>query len=366
MGVDPHQMDWVDPVRVRYQGRILLWFGGSDYLRMSWHPALLRAARRSIRAPMHPGASRRTTGENADYLECERVIAGFFGVESALLVSSGYLAPMAVVQGFREEVGVVLVESLAHACIADAAGLSGRPVHTFPTGDVGALRRLVVRVRGRGRVLVLCEGVWGSRGGHSPVDGYLEALPESAWMMVDDAHGVGVVGPGGRGLVARLGIRDERVVQTMSLAKAVGAAGGAVVGSEEAIGLLRRRASAFIGSTSPPHVLVAMVRASILQIRRSSGRVTRLQSNASLLRSILPETDEISGHRLGPVTVVTPGTEARRRRLQEMLLARGVYPPYIQYLAGPKAGFYRFSVCALHTAAQVRSLGAVLKEWAEG
>ncbi|MGH8019387.1 MAG: aminotransferase class I/II-fold pyridoxal phosphate-dependent enzyme, partial [Opitutaceae bacterium] len=348
---------------VHADGRSLLFFAGSNYLGLTWHPVLRRAMRSVLQKnhPLHPNGSRATTGEHRVYRELEATVARFFGAQGAALVSSGYAAPIAACQALRAEFSHVLLDATAHACVADAARLSGKPVVRFATDDAAALRRRLAKLPTGARPLVATDGTLGVRGGVAPLDRYLAALPKHGWLLVDDAHGGGTVGPGGRGAVALFGLRDPRIVQTFSLAKAFGVAGGVVVGTAECAEAVRTKASVLVGSTSMLLAAAVAAKAAIRLVATSASRVGRLQKNMRLLHESLPAAPEVRSDPRTPATGVYPSSPGQAAALRKALLAAGILPSWICYLQGPSGGFFRFALCSEHTPAQVRHLAAAIR-----
>lgn len=362
----PPRLELVDESHVRVEGRRLLYFAGSDYLRLSGHPAVREAMAAAARRkrPLQLGASRRTTGEHAAYLTLERALARFFRVEDAVLVTAGYLAPLAAAHALKEGATQIFLADPAHACVQDAARLTDLPVTRFALADVAHLQTLVRRLSRTERALILTDGAFAIRGGLAPLDSYARTLEGRGLLFVDDAHGAGAVGPGGRGSAALLGVRGPRLVQSISLAKALGVAGGAVLGPRKIVERVRTGSPAFVGTTAPP-VPVALAAACALSVlAREPERVARLQSNAALLHQLLAES--LPGHPgvLGdprtPVTGVVLERPAEVTRMRRELLRSGIFPPWIRYLAGPAGGFFRFSVSSEHTAEEVRRLAAAI------
>ncbi len=352
---------FLDATHVRLAGRRLLYFAGCNYLGLSWHSAVRRALARAAEGPMlQPGASRATTGEQTCYRQFERRLARVFSVENTAYVTSGYLAPIAACQSLRESVTHVLLDDHAHPCVSDGAVLTGKIVNRFPHADPGALRAAVRSLPRNARPLVACDGTYGIRGGVTPLDAYLDALPRRGFLLVDDAHGAGTVGPRGRGIVELFGLCDPRIIQTISLAKAFGVSGGAVLGSHERIVAVREKAAGFIGTTSPLRPVIAALEASLRIFQKHPQLFARLQSNVALLNHLLPGRAAIIGDPRTPVVGVFPTSLAQAEALRTALLRAEIFPPFIRYVTGPGTGFFRFALSALHTPAEIRLLARTI------
>jgi 7-keto-8-aminopelargonate synthetase-like enzyme len=360
--MEPRPATFLDAAHIRLRGRTLLYFGGCNYLGLSWNSSVRRAlAAAAKHGPLQPGASRATTGEQGAYRGFERRLAQFFRVGGAAFVSTGYLAPIAACQTLSKEITHVLLDGGAHPCVADGARLTGRPVFRFRQGNLADLKRTIAKLPRRACPLIACDGVLGACGGISPLDAYLAALPPSGLLLVDDAHGAGVVGPGGRGAVAEFGLCSSRVVQTISLAKAFGVAGGAVLGSAELAAAVRSRAAACVGSTSPLLPVAAALEASLEIVRRNPQLVGRLQSRARLLHEQVQEIGRITGDPRTPVVAFSPASIEEAERLRRALLRADIFPPFIRYYGGPASGFFRFAVCAVHRPREIRLLARTIR-----
>lgn len=359
----PRPLNFIDSTHIQLRRRTLLYFAGYGYLGLSFHPRVRRAMSNAARSgPLQAGASRATTGRHLAYAQFEKRLARFFGVEAAVSVPSGYLAPITACQGLRERIDAVLLDDLAHACVADGAALTGHRVLRFAHGDRRDLASKLKTLPRGARPLIACDGTRGTIGGFTPVASYLEALPRRGFLLVDDAHGAGATGPGGRGLCALLNLQDSRVVQTVSLAKAFGVSGGAILGAADLIAAVRNQGAGWIGSTPLLLPAVAALGAALDLILSEPKRVKRLQANAQLLYDLLPRRPEIQADPRTPVVGVFPKSPGDSESIRRALLRAGIYPPLIRYLTGPVGGFYRFAVLADHTPAEVKRLAAALSE----
>lgn len=356
-------LEFLDATHVRWGRRTLLYCAGCNYLGLSFDVRVRRAmARASLSDSLQPGASRGTTGEHPAYHHLERSLARFFRVESALFTAVGYLAPLAVGQGLRELFTHVLLDERAHACVADGMQLSGRHVVRFTASDPASLGRALRALPRTARPLVATDGTWGTRGGFNPVDAYLELLPERGWLLVDDAHGAGTVGPGGRGWCAALGLKDSRLIQTVSLAKALGVQGGAVLGSHAVITTIRTKAPSVVGTTSPLLPTVSGLEAVLRILGSPRSPVRQLEANLRLFHSLLPDVPRLLRDPRSPILSIEPADISQAARVSRSLLAAGIHPPLIRYLDGPPAGFFRFAINARHKAADLRQLAGAIRQ----
>ena len=335
---------------------------GCDYLGLS-DDAVIREAwlKASANGPLQTGASRATTGDHPLYRRAEKTIADFLNEPAAVLTATGYLASLAVAQGLRDQATHVVVDASAHNCVQDGARLSGLPILSFASGDARALRSVLSNLPPSARPLVATDGVYGIRGGMAPLNEYLLALPASGWLWVDDAHGLGSVGPTGRGSPEFFSLRDSRLIRSVTFSKALGVAGGAVIGDASLMEHVRTRAGAYLGSSAPPLAIAAAITAAVVRVDKLPGRVRRLQELARRFSNALPSRPEILNDSRTPVTAIHPRDAAQAQRLTEALTQAGFVPPWIRYPGGPGGGFFRIALKATHSRSQMDRLSRAIR-----
>ena len=335
---------------------------GCDYLGLS-DDAVIREAwlKASANGPLQTGASRATTGDHPLYRRAEKAIADFLNEPAAVLTATGYLASLAVAQGLRDQATHVVVDASAHNCVQDGARLSGLPILSFASGDARALRSVLSNLPPSARPLVATDGVYGIRGGMAPLNEYLLALPTSGWLWVDDAHGLGSVGATGRGSPEFFSLRDSRLIRSVTFSKALGVAGGAVIGDASLMEQVRTRAGAYLGSSAPPLAIAAAIAAAVVRVDKLPGRVRRLQELARRFSNALPSRPEILNDSRTPVTAIHPRDAAQAQRLTEALTQAGFVPPWIRYPGGPGGGFFRIALKATHSRSQMDRLSRAIR-----
>ena len=335
---------------------------GCDYLGLS-DDAVIREAwlKASANGPLQTGASRATTGDHPLYRRAEKTIADFLNEPAAVLTATGYLASLAVAQGLRDQATHVVVDASAHNCVQDGARLSGLPILSFASGDARALRSVLSNLPPSARPLVATDGVYGIRGGMAPLKDYLEAVPAAGWLWVDDAHGLGSVGPTGRGSPEFFSLRDSRLIRSVTFSKALGVAGGAVIGDASLMEHVRTRAGAYLGSSAPPLAIAAAIAAAVVRVDKLPGRVRRLQELARRFSNALPSRPEILNDSRTPVTAIHPRDAAQAQRLTEALTQAGFVPPWIRYPGGPGGGFFRIALKATHSRSQMDRLSRAIR-----
>jgi 8-amino-7-oxononanoate synthase len=265
----------LDGLWVERDGRRLLSFSCNDYLNLSHHPAVKAAAVAAIEAHgVGAGASRLVTGDHPLFAELEARLAALKGAEAACVFGSGYLANAGIIPTLMREGDLILADELAHACIWSGAQLSGATVVPFRHNDMADLAaRLAAGRSNAARCLIATDGVFSMDGDLAPLD-QISALAQAhdAWLLVDDAHGLGVLGAGGRGSASLF--PDARVDLAMgTLSKALGGYGAYVCASRPVIDLLKTRARTLVYSTGLPPANVAAALAALDIIAAEPERV---------------------------------------------------------------------------------------------
>ncbi len=278
-----------DGVRVERNGKRLLSFSCNDYLDLGRNPAVKQAAVEATqRYGVGAGASRLVTGNHPLYAALEAKLAALKGAEAAMVFGSGYLANVGIIATLLGANDAVFVDELAHNCILAGAAASGARVYIFRHNDVAHLESLLAAERGKHRhALIATDGVFSMDGDLAPLP-VLAALGEThnAWLLADDAHGVGVVG-GGRGSTFAFAPPPHVPLQMGTLSKAVGGYGGYLCASRPVIDLLKSRAPSFVYSTGLPPATVAAAGAALDIIANDPALVARPLAKARLFTQAL-------------------------------------------------------------------------------
>ena len=347
--------------RVRWRGRTLLYFAGCDYFRMAHHPAVIDAASQAARRLcLNVAASRLTTGSREIHETLEEELARYFRAKDALLLPTGYLTSTVVAQALAGDFGAVLLDERSHPALQDAALHFGCPIRTFRHRDPENLQRVMGRVQRRGRLVLLTDGMFALDGAVAPLRDYLGCLPADALLLVDDAHGAGLLGVNGRGTPEHDRVPRHRLVQCVTLSKAFGVYGGAVIGTRGLRRKVMARSRAFVGCTAMPPPLAAAALCSIrLMGQRGKAMRLRLSRNADFVKASLRGLGYEIPEYSGPIIAVRPQNANETRRLKARLLEAGIHPPFLRY-AGVPNGLFRFVISSEHTRPQLDQLVAAL------
>lgn len=347
-----------DGVRVEIGGRWLINFAGNDYLGLSQHFAVVDAMQSTAaREGVGSGASHLVSGHHAAHETLEKEIADWLGAPRALLFGSGYLANLAVMQALLEEQDVCVQDRLNHACLIDGARLSGCRLRRYPHLDPeGALRQL--RSTPDGAAMLATDGVFSMDGDIAPLrELSLVAKVQQALLHVDDAHGVGVIGPEGRGTLADAGVGYEGVVHLATLGKALGGYGAVVLGSEEIIGHLIETARPYIFTTALPAAQAAASLAAVRLARREHWRREKLGSLVAHFR----QRAQFRGLELmastTPIQPLICGGEQRAVAMASALETQGYWVPAIRPPTVPEGrARLRITLSSLHNTGEVDTL----------
>ena len=349
-----------DGIWVERAGKRLLSFSCNDYLNLTQHPAIKQAAIAAIEQyGAGSGASRLVTGNHPLYAQLEARLARIKQAEAAVVFGSGYLANAGIIPVLIGRDGLVLADELAHACLFAGAQLSRGKVVTFRHNDVAHARELLERHRAEhDRALMVTDGVFSMDGDLAPLAELLALANEhDAWLMSDDAHGLGVVG-GGRGSSFVGNSHIPAPLQMGTLSKAVGAYGGYLCASSAVIDLIRNRARTLIYSTGLPPSCVAASIAALDLIEREPGYAALPVQKAKAFTKAagLPEAQS-------PIVPVIIGAEEATLAASQMLadegyLAAAIRPPTVP--AG--SARLRLTFTAQHPDEQIARLAGLVRE----
>lgn len=340
-------------------GRELLNFCSNDYLGLANHPEVIRALQRGAEEyGVGAGAAHLVNGHSRAHHALEEELADFTGRPRALLFSTGYMANLAVVSAMAGTGDSVFEDRLNHASLLDAALLSRARLCRYSHADADALEARLASAKAKEK-LVLTDGVFSMDGDLAPLD-ELSAVTRrhSAWLMVDDAHGIGVLGKQGGGSLVHFGLGIEEVPILMgTLGKGVGTFGAFVAGSEELIEFLINAARPYIYTTATPPAVAEATRASLRRVRLDDWRRERLQALIARFRDGATQLGLPLMTSQTPIQPLLIGDAGRALRTSEALLEHGLLISAIRPPTVPEGtARLRITLSAAHTEAQVERL----------
>ncbi len=347
-----------DGIWVERDGRHLLSFSCNDYLNLSQHPRVVKAAIAATRRHgVGAGASRLVTGNHPLYAELESRLARFKGAEAACVFGSGYLANLGIIPALIGADDLIVLDELCHACLYAGAKLSGSRTERYRHLDVDAAQALLAAHRAKhARALILTDGVFSMDGDLAPLPALAELAERfDAWLLADDAHGLGVVG-GGRGSTFASGAVNVPL-QMGTLSKAIGAYGGYLCASQPVIDLMRTRARTFIYSTGLPPPVVAAAIAALDVIEREPAYTAEPLRKAKLFARALNLSDAQSA--IVPLILgeAEAALAAARALEDEGFLVVAIRPPTVP--AGTAR--LRFAFTAQHPDDEIERLVAAVR-----
>jgi 8-amino-7-oxononanoate synthase len=350
-----------NPTGVIVAGRRLVNFCSNDYLGLSRHPQVAAAMSEvALRDGPGSGASHLVTGHGREHEALEEELAAFVGCERALLFSTGYMANLAAITTFADRGDLVLLDRLSHASLIDAALLSGARFKRYVHCDVAAaLHAMPDEHTSDQAVIIATDGVFSMDGDVAPLPELVKlAHDHEAWLVVDDAHGVGVLGASGRGTLEHFGLStDAASLLVGTLGKAFGTFGAFIAGTDSVIELLVQKARTYIYTTALPPPVAAATRTSLAVARRESWRRERVLSLTQRFRSA---AEQLSIPLMPSVTPIQPvllgnadtALAASRRLFDAGFWVTAIRPPTVP--SGEAR--LRITLSAAHTEAQVDAL----------
>jgi 8-amino-7-oxononanoate synthase len=348
--------------RVVLDGKPVLLLCSNNYLGLADHPRVREAAAdAAMRWGVGAGASRLVSGTMTVHRRLEERLADFKRAQAALLFGSGYLANIGVITALAGDGEVVYSDELNHASIIDGCRLARAETFVYRHADVEHLAWGMRQAEGRGG-LVITDSVFSMDGDIAPLAEIVElAGRHGVRVAVDEAHGTGCLGPGGRGAVAEAGVEDEVDVVIGTLSKALGAYGAFVACDQPMAQLLVNSARSFIFSTAPPPPAVAGALAALELLAEQPQRVEKLQANGDVLRDELArEGFEVAGSTTQIVPLVI-GDAKQAMRICELAIERGVFAQAIRPPTVPEGtSRLRLAVMASHSKAELREAAQVL------
>jgi len=356
-------LDSPQGARAVVDGRELVNFSSNDYLGLANHPALRAAAHRAVdEHGVGAGASPLVSGHLRAHDDAERRFASFTGHARALLFGSGYAANLGILAALCDREAEIFGDRLDHACLVDGALLSRATFTRYAHGDAAALEARLTASKADIKV-VATDAVFSMDGDVAPLAALLASCERhDAWLVVDDAHGIGVLGEG-RGTLRHLGLHSERIVYMATLGKALGGYGAFACGSATVVEWLLQRARTYMFSTALPPACAAVASAAVAMLQGSESPVPILHERIAQFRAACANAGIAPAESPTAIQPVIVGGAEEALALSQRLLQRGFLVPAIRPPTVPRnTARLRISISAAHSAADVDALVAALAE----
>jgi glycine C-acetyltransferase len=322
------------------EGQRVLNFCSNNYLGLANHPRLCEAAIQAIEQyGVGPGAVRTIAGNTILHDQLEKKLAAFKGVEAAIALQSGLNANLAVIPALMTGEDLIISDELNHASIIDGVRLtkSGRAIYKH--NDAQDLKRVLDEAADQdyGKILVVTDGVFSMDGDIAPLDEIVEAAESAgALVMVDDAHGEGVLGHGGRGIVDHFGLQGRVDIEIGTMSKAFGVVGGYAAGTARLVDYLRQKSRPFLFSSATTIPDTAACIAAVDLLTESTELVDRLWENARVFKAAMADLGFDTGHSQTPIAPIMLGEATLAQRFSRRLFEEGVFGMAIGYPTVPR------------------------------
>ncbi|MDF1519208.1 MAG: glycine C-acetyltransferase [Brevefilum sp.] len=334
-------------------GKRVLNFCSNNYLGLANHPRLVNAAKEAMeKYGVGPGAVRTIAGTMDLHLELERRIAKFKRVEDAITFQSGFTANTGTIPALMGKEDIIFSDALNHASIIDGCRLSGATIKRYDHADPASLETVIMENKGSyRRGLIVTDGVFSMDGDYPPLDKLTEIAEKyDLILMVDDAHGEGVLGEGGRGIVDHFKLHGKVDIEVGTFSKAFGVMGGVVAGDAKIIQWLRQRGRPFLFSSAVTVPDVAATIAAIDILEESTKLVDRLWANAATFKGEMESLGFDTGKSMTPITPVMLGSAKLAREFSRKLYEEKVFAMALGYPTVPVGqARIRVMISAAHT-----------------
>ncbi|MDQ6998574.1 MAG: 8-amino-7-oxononanoate synthase [Mariprofundus sp.] len=349
-----------DGVMIHVDDAALINFASNDYLGLSTHTAVCMGAQGACAESVGSGASRLVSGDHPMMHRLEAKLASWKGFEACLLVGSGMLANIGLLQALADRHTHIFSDRLNHASLVDGARLSGAAVHRFTHLDTAQLEQLLEKHPAKRRIIV-SDGIFSMDGdAASPTNLLALAEAHDALLIIDDAHGIGCIGPDGKGITAVCDIENQsRLIEVGTFGKSFGSYGAFILGNHEIIEGLRQRQRSMIYSTALPVALIAAAETSLLLIQRGEER-RQLQQNLALFKQHTADFGFMASD--SPIQPLIIGSDTAALKMAMQLREAGFFVPAIRPPTVPEGtARLRFTITANHTHEQIKQLTDCLK-----
>lgn len=342
---------------ITIDGRKLISMASNNYLGLANHPAVKQAAIEAINQwGVGAGAARLVSGNMEPHQKLEEDLAQFKGVEAVLTFGTGYTANLGLIPSIIDQDGLILADRYCHASLIEGCRLAKAKLRVFHHNDVDHIEKLLKNRIKACPTLVVTEGVFSMDGDLAPLPDLLKLCQNhDATLLLDDAHGTGVMGEYGRGTVEHFGLNPKDLIQMGTLSKAIGISGGYVAGTTSLKEYLINTSKAFIFTTAQPPALATAASAAIQIIKNESGRRQRLWENRNYLYSKLKEIGIIFTNTQSPIIPILVATPEMALGISQELFNSGVYIPAIRPPTVPKhSSRLRITISSEHSKEQLQ------------
>ena len=351
----------VSPTEVVINGRCVLLAGGNNYLGLTFNAECIRAACQAIRKDgTGTTGSRVANGTFSGHVALEQELSDFFGRRKTIIFSTGYIACLATLSTLAGRGEVILLDADCHASLYDGCRMGGADVIRFRHNDVHDLEKRLLRLEKRKtNVLIVVEGLYSMMGDRAPLAD-IAALKRryGAYLLIDEAHSLGVLGETGRGLAEEAGVEDSVDFIVGTFSKSLGATGGFCTGNHPEFDLLRYGSRAYIFTASSSPSIIASTRMALKILRSQPELKHRLWENANLLYQRLKDLGFSLGPTPSPIIAIRCKDPGKTAEIWKGLLDRGIYVNMVLPPATPDGGaLLRCSLSSSHTREQVEKIG---------
>lgn len=335
---------------IQIDGRDLLNFCANNYLGLANHPRLKDAAKAAIdQYGIGPGAVRTIAGTHSLHIELENRLAAFKGAEACITLQSGFTANLATIPVLVGKEDVIFSDQLNHASIIDGCRLSRARIVSYAHNDVDDLRRKIAETTDYRRALIVTDGVFSMDGDIAPLPQIYEVAQEhNILLMVDDAHGEGVLGRGGRGIVDHFDLHGKVDIEVGTMSKAFGVMGGIVAGKQVIIDWIRQRGRPFLFSSAMTIPDVAACLEAVKLLENSEELVKRLWDNANFMKTHMQQMGFNVGHSETPIIPLMLGEAPLAQQFSKQLFEAGVFAMAIGF---PTVAHGKARIRVMNTAA---------------
>jgi 7-keto-8-aminopelargonate synthetase-like enzyme len=346
-------------------GKNYIYFGGTGYFGLHGNAAMIKAGIEAFKQGTHSGTTRSGFGNNPFLLDVEKRLADFFGTEEAVYYVSGYFNGLFLAQGLADRFDVAFLDETSHFCVKDGVGAAGKRAVLYKHRDPADLgRKLKAELKAGERPAVMTDGIFPTYGEIAPVPELLkEVEPYGGILCLDDAHGVGIMGPNGRGTLDHFGLGPSvKIYMAGTLSKAFGGHGGFLPASAELIKRIRESVGAYAGSSpTPTPVAAASAKGIELVASHPEWRET-LRANVKRAKAGMRKLGFEMNDTPVPIVTWTLKSVEEMRRVQKGLMDKGIAVAYLKYVGAPAGGVLRATIFSTHTPGHIDRLIGELRK----